>query len=170
MEGLLSTGLTPSSFITTLFAEQARLHFVCLLSISVARGEGSLSDQTTGSYVISASKQSSWDQVTPPGSPEVPVTSVPLQVSPQPSPNPRAASRAQESAVMASSRDRTLVGLSVTRSKAPSPAVQEFRNTVRSLKGRNLNNGHLARGQGALVARCSNGIVVVARCSNSRVW
>lgn len=94
------------------------------------RGEGSLSDQTTGSYVISASKQSSWDQV-----------------SPQPSPNPRAASRAQESAVMASSRDRTL----------------EFRNTVRSLKGRNLNNGHLARGQGALVAREASQFMDIAK-------
>lgn len=88
------------------------------------RGEGSTSEPANGGYVVSSSGQTSWDQVTP-----------------QSSPNPRAAARAAPGDAMAtSSRDRTA----------------EFRNTVRSLKGRNLNNGHLPH-------RASNGGHVVAR-------
>lgn len=48
---------------------------------------------------------------------------------------------------MASSRDRTL----------------EFRNTVRSLKGRNLNNGHMARGNGVVVVREASQFMDIAK-------
>jgi len=51
--------------------------------------------------------------------------------SPHPSPNPRASAKASVEAMSLSSRDRT----------------SEFKNTVRSLKGRTLNNGHLQNGR-----------------------
>lgn len=96
------------------------------------RGESASSEQSNGGYVISSSSQKSWDQITP-----------------QSSPNPRAASRNQQAELtMAnSSRDRTV----------------EFRNTVRSLKGRNLNNGHVVRSNGNLVTREANQFMEIAK-------
>jgi len=72
------------------------------------------------------------------------------QVSPHASPNPRTAAKLQQELNMASnsSRDRTA----------------EFRNTVRSLKGRNLNNGHLGlHRNGGLVAREATQFMDIAK-------
>jgi len=65
--------------------------------------------------------------------------------SPQASPNPRASARA--ATMVASSRDRTA----------------EFQSTVRSLKGRNLNNGHQPRANGAVAARAAGQFMDIAR-------
>jgi len=69
-------------------------------------------------------------------------------VSPHPSPNPRAfgKARGEAKAMTGSSRDRTL----------------EFKNTVRSLKGRNLNNGH-ARGGQASISQHNSDFIKIAK-------
>lgn len=72
------------------------------------------------------------------------------QASPHASPNPRTAAKLQQELNMTSnsSRDRTA----------------EFRNTVRSLKGRNLNNGHLGlHRNGGLVAREATQFMDIAK-------
>jgi len=66
--------------------------------------------------------------------------------SPQASPNPRASARAAAT-MAASSRDRTA----------------EFQSTVRSLKGRNLNNGHQPRANGVVAARAAGQFMDIAR-------
>jgi len=99
------------------------------------RGENSLSEQSNvgSGYVIANSSQATWDQVTP-----------------QSSPNPRAPvtnNNKTELAMALSSRDRTA----------------EFRNTVRSLKGRNLNNGANAKSNGKVITRESSQFMDIAK-------
>jgi len=70
-------------------------------------------------------------------------------ISPHPSPNPRAFKGSVEAmSVSCSSRDRT----------------NEFKNTLRSLKGRSLNNGHLKNGRpgasGALAKQNSDFLII----------
>jgi len=99
------------------------------------RGGSESENQPNSSYVISDSSQSF--QVTR------------ENLTPQSSPNPRSASRGQAAEVMStSSRDRT----------------SEFRNTVRSLKGRNLN-GHAVGGKGAnsLAVRQNTDFINIAK-------
>jgi len=71
------------------------------------------------------------------------------KVSPQSSPNPRggATNHQLDISMSSSSRDRTA----------------EFRNTVRSLKGRNLNNGQLVRTNGNVVARETSQFMDIAK-------
>lgn len=71
------------------------------------------------------------------------------KVSPQSSPNPRGGvtSHQLDISMSSSSRDRTA----------------EFRNTVRSLKGRNLNNGQLVRTNGNVVARETSQFMDIAK-------
>ena len=103
--------------------------------------------------------------------------------SPQGSPNPRGVTRAStEGAMACSSRDRTaefrfslppflLVFLHAvcffSDATASKILIVTLRNTVRSLKGRNLNsNGHVGRSNGAVVAtREASQLMDIARFS-----
>ena len=105
---------------------------------------------------------------------KIQVIIVPNQSSPQGSPNPRGVTRAStEGAMACSSRDRTaefrslffLMSCIVFLYAATQTVAH--RNTVRSLKGRNLNNnGHLGRSNGAVVAtREASQFMDIARSS-----